>query len=491
MICSAIVCLWLASPGQEPLTTPVPDTSSVGLAKDLKVLESTLKQLHPGLYRYNTPDQLDRAFATLANAWSRDQSLADAYLRLSEFLGKIKCGHTYANFYNQSDRVASELFDKPNKIPFAFTWIDRKMVVTGDGSTDQKFPRGTEVLEINSQPVSEILARLMRVARADGSNDAKRVADLEVTGGSKYEAFDIFYPLYYPIKSPTYSFRIRKPTGMRIETVDAAAVSVAGRMVKLNRRLNGADEPAWELSYPNPKLAKLSMPTWVMYKSKWNWREFLKRTFDELSSRAVPNLVIDLRGNEGGDSVGDQILPYLIRKPLATENFQRFTRYRAVSEDLRPNLSTWDRSFFDWGSAAKPDSNGFYKLSRFDDLKGNVIKPAERPYLGKLYVIVGPENSSATFEFALQVKSLNLGELVGRPTGGNRRGINGGAFFFLTLPNSRIEVDVPLIAQLYPDTRPDAGILPDVHVEPTSRSIADGRDLEMERVIDLVEKSSP
>ena len=49
--------------------------------------------------------------------------------------------------------------------------------------------------------------------------------------------------------------------------------------------------------------------------------------------------------------------------------------------------------------------------------------------------------------------------LVGQPTGGNQRGITGGAFFFLRLPNSKIEVDVPLIGQ-YPATeQPDGGLL--------------------------------
>ena len=37
--------------------------------------------------------------------------------------------------------------------------------------------------------------------------------------------------------------------------------------------------------------------------------------------------------------------------------------------------------------------------------------------------------------------------MVGQVTGGNLRGINGGAFFFLNLPNSRLEIDLPLIGQ--------------------------------------------
>lgn len=99
---------------------------------------------------------------------------------------------------------------------------------------------------------------------------------------------------------------------------------------------------------------------------------------------------------------------------------------------------------------------------------------------------MGPENSSATFEFAYQVQRLKLGTLVGRPTGGNLRGINGGAFFFLTLPNSKIEVDVPLIAQFFPQKRPDRGVQPDVVVAPTLASVVEGRDIELAKVFDLI-----
>ena len=58
------------------------------------------------------------------------------------------------------------------------------------------------------------------------------------------------------------------------------------------------------------------------------------------------------------------------------------------------------------------------------------------------------------------VKDNKLGTLVGQPTGGNQRGINGGAFFFATLPNSKIEVDLPLIAAFPDGPPPDGKALP-------------------------------
>lgn len=464
-----------------------PDTSARGLGRDLEILERTYRALHPGLLRYNSAKDLDRHFAELGRAWSKDQDLPAAYREISLFLAKIKCGHTYANFFNQTEAVSAAILETPNRVPFTFRWIGRKMVVTRDCSVEREFPAGTIVLSLDGVPTPTILKTLMRVARADGSNDAKRIADLEVGAGSRFEAFDVFFPLFHPVRGDAMTFDIRKPGDKTGKRVTARLVAARARMAQSAEAQDPA-APMWDLSYPAPNTALLRMPTWAMYKSKWNWRKFISESFDALVERAIGNLVIDLRGNEGGDSVGDAILARLATQKIASEDYQRYTRYRRVPDELRPHLSTWDKSFFDWGPQAKPDKDGFFRLIRFDDLLGNIVSPSPRPYLGHVYVIVGPENSSATFEFAYQMKRLKLGTLVGRPTGGNLRGINGGAFFFLELPNSKIEVDVPLIAQFYPTVRPDQGVEPDIFVEPTAQDIARGRDAEMQAILARVER---
>src|SRR5262249_16013410 len=151
-------------------------------------------------------------------------------------------------------------------------------------------------------------------------------------------------------------------------------------------------------------------------------------------------------------------------------------------------LDTWDWSFKDWGHAATDDREGFFRMTRFDDdEKGDVITPHGRRFEGRVVVLIGAANSSATFQFAQVVKENRLATLVGQTTGGNQRGINGGAFFFVTLPNSRVEVDLPLVGNFAGDDRPtgheipfrripDAGIDPDVPVTPSIEDIAQGVD---------------
>ena len=177
------------------------------------------------------------------------------------------------------------------------------------------------------------------------------------------------------------------------------------------------------------------------------------------------------------------IISHLIAAPVPRQAVRRLVRYRTVPDDLLPYLDTWDPSFKNWGASAIDAADGFYRLRRdADDDIGGVITPAPPGFTGRLWVLVGATNSSATFEFAQTVRQNHLGTLVGQPTGGNQRGINGGAFFFLRLPRSGIELDVPFIGQFPAGNPPDAGLQPDVLVVSTVRDIALGRDAELEAV---------
>ena len=92
---------------------------------------------------------------------------------------------------------------------------------------------------------------------------------------------------------------------------------------------------------------------------------------------------------------------------------------------------------------------------------------------------MGPENSSATFALAQLVKQTGAATLVGQPTGGNQRGLNGGQLAWVNLPNSGVAVDIPLLASSYRIDTPDASVTPDVLVKRSFDLQAAGRDQEM------------
>jgi hypothetical protein len=265
------------------------------------------------------------------------------------------------------------------------------------------------------------------------------------------------------------------------------------------------DAPLWGVRMLDERTALLKMPNWVAYKTKWDWQGATHGMFDKLVAGGVTGLIIDLRGNEGGSDVGSLILSRLIEAPAGAEgvpspDFARFARYTQVPDGLRGVLDTWDDSFYDRRAqlGARADlaahtgllhaghTGGFWTFK--DDAGPEMLRARAPRFAGRVAVLVDASNSSATFMFARACRALGVARLIGEPTGGNMRGINGGAYFFLRLPGSGVSIDVPQIGY-FPreavqpvagEPWPDAGVEPHEWVGVTVEDVVSGRDAVME-----------
>lgn len=469
-----------------------------GLVEDVRILREAFETMHPGLLRYNTAEEMGRRFDELQASVEKGATLGEFYLMLTRFTAGIRCGHTYPNFYNQEDKVAEVLFNQPARLPFYFRWLDGQMVVARDLTTNHALPAGTEILTIDGVAGGAILQRLMPLVRADGANDAKRVALLEDRGEAKWETFDVLYPLVYPRDEARRGFVLKvKTLASAVRTLQVDGMSQLQRESGRGnaKKSAGEDAAVFTKRMLPGNVMVITMPTWGLYDSKWDWRRWLNAAFDEAVKLEVKGVVLDLRENEGGlEDVGDAIVARLLREPLADSASKELVKFRDAPGDLMPYLKTWDKSFAHLGVGvpvlltALPNlpAGTWLDLNGDDKDKTIGIAPKGPRYQGKVAVLVGAQNSSATFQFAQMVQVHHLARLVGEPTGGNQRGINGGKFLFLRLPRSGVEVDLPLVGYYPAETLPDAGLVPDVVVRETAEGLGSGVDLQMGAAVGAV-----
>lgn len=464
--------------------TVLPAIPEEGLLEDFEILREALLELHPGLYRYNSEAEVEMHFAELRQALSRSLTYAEAYKSISLFLGKIRCGHTYANFFNQDPIIREVIFEQPDKFPFAFRIIGGKMIVTQNASNCKFAEPGTEILTINEIPVKQVLDSLMTIVKGDGSNHAKRLEDLQLHGYNTYEAFDAYFPLLFPPQDFRYSITAAKPkTGQRISCIVAPLTrSDRNKLVRMKgAKLPDSYDDLWAFNFFSSKAAYMKLGTFVIWQMDLDWKQFLADAFAKMNEEKTPNLIIDIRGNEGGlDEVAETLVSYLLREEVKYRTYETRTRYEVIPESLRPYLDGWDESIFDIKKQVKSGKNGFYiARGEKDEVK---LEPSESPYQGKVYLLVDAANSSATFYLAKMMKELGLATLVGETTGGNLRGLNGGNTVFLRLPNSRIEVDIPLMGAFAREEMPDKGVEPDIVVRQTVNDLIEGKDTVWEYV---------
>jgi hypothetical protein len=464
-----------------PAAAAEPAIAPAIVREDIAILVAAYRAMHPGLDRYLGADP----FAALADAATerlvRDgATLGSMFLALARLTAAVRCGHSYPNPSNQRRAVQGAILDGRDRVPFTFRWLDGRMIVLRPLTQNAGVMPGQAIDAIDGLPVAELQRRLLPLGRADGANDAKRLALMEVDGSSRYASFDVYRPL---VSAKRTDGTVVLESGGRRFAVPA--------MTEAERRALMAGQEAdggWSFAV-DEGAGLLTMPNWGLYDSKWDWQAFLDQSFATLIDGRAKGLVIDLRRNEGGLDIGNAVLARLIDAPLPLPVRDPLVRYRKAPAALMPFLDTWDPSFADWGDTAVPfpARPGFFRLERDrGDIDGEAIQPIGPRFAGKVAVLVGPVCSSATFQFAEQVQASGRAILVGEPTGGNRRGINGGSFFFLRLPGSGLEVDLPLVARFPRDAQPDAGIAPDIAIRPSQQDIAAGRDPALEQAMGLV-----
>lgn len=449
-----------------------PMSSNGRIANDLAIVRSAMA-MHPGLYLHRTPAQIDVALARFETDYAHaadTEDLARAYLALSRFLATLRCGHSYANFFNQDDADVKRLFDRSTRVPFFFRWVGNRMVILRDPSA-MRLPRGTEVLALNGLTATQVLATLMPVTRADGANDGKRRSLLSVEGREDLETFDIFQGLLLPPTDGEHRLKVRLPN-RKIEQRTCAPISLAERRAMMTKVDPTSDKPRWTWELRADGIAVLTMPGWAMWNSKWDWRTWLEERLDSLKDAV--GLIVDIRDNEGGDDCGDPILARLVEKPISGWPFDLRLRFNEVPAIIRENSSTWDPSFYDLGKGAQSLGGGYYYPAAEETLAR--IAPSNKRITCPVVVLIGPVNSSATLVFIHAARATGKVTLIGETTGGNRRGVNGGAFLFVKLPFSGIEFDLPLKGYVARLSQPDAGIDPDVRVPVTVASLRDGQD---------------
>ena len=487
----AIAILWgaaLASPSTLAADGLAPSTGALTeaqAAEDARLLQYALRTLHPALTKYRSQAEIDAAFAHFDARARAARTASEMYLAASELAAAIRCGHTWTNVLNQQGAMKHTLLESADKLPLRLDLVAGRWLVLS--SADPAVVPGDEVLSINGVPASEIVAWMRPYLRADGSSEGKRLRQLS-HAREDYSQMDIVWPLLSRPVEGRYALSVRGARGPG-RPVLVQATTLARRDAALAQQGFKPASEDWRFSIDG-KVGTLVLPTFSFYRSSFDWKQFLDEAFARLEAESIPVLVIDLRANEGGDgAIGGELLTHLVRQPYSFEGTQTTSAFERVPDDLRPYVDTWDESFYDLTGQVVPITEGTAAGKfRYTGGKGGkqVIAPVAKPYAGRVFLLVGPENSSAAFQLASLAQSSGAAPLVGPPTGGTRRGLNGGHLLWINLPHSGVGVDIPLLAGTYTADTPDAGVTPDVLVQPSLEAAREGRDLEMEAVRELL-----
>ena len=181
---------------------------------------------------------------------------------------------------------------------------------------------------------------------------------------------------------------------------------------------------------------------------------------------SVPNLIVDVRNNSGGEtSVLKRIYSYLAGAPMTLNGYQRVNA-QGPFHSMKYSL---DRTAQDTLFAEYQPIEGkpgyFYR----DSLDNRIVPDTVVNYPGRIYMLTNEHSCSAATLLPAMLVRNHRGVTVGRETASGYHRMHAYKTTCLTLPNSKIVVAIPLVEVCF-DTQVNErvpsgrGVMPDYEV---------------------------
>jgi C-terminal processing protease CtpA/Prc len=218
-------------------------------------------------------------------------------------------------------------------------------------------------------------------------------------------------------------------------------------------------------------------------------RRFFHKSFSELKRHQIPNLILDIRTNGGGDvSTSTLLTKYISRKPFKVTDtlFSNIKTLYPYTRYFKGRFLNNIELFF----LSRKKSDNKYHLTRYEN---KLFKPKRNNHFdGKVYVLINGPTFSASCVFANAIKSQDGIALLGEETGGGWYGNNGIMMPQITLPITKIRIRMPLfrlVQYKHIEANKGKGIMPDIYVPTSYDALLKGYDKKMELVKELILQS--
>ncbi|TVT42564.1 hypothetical protein FNT36_00225 [Hymenobacter setariae] len=440
------------------------------LQSDFAYLRRALEEVHPGLYWYTPKDSLDRAFTRTAAALTHPMAEPEYWQLLQTLVGRVHCGHTRVR---QSAAYRAWFRRQPHPyLPFTVAVRHNQLFVAENQSTAPELRSGTEILAIDGHPTAEVLPRLRSLISADGYGTGFQDKELE-TG-----FFDSYYWSFYEAK-PTYPLLVRDSTGQQRPLTPLPKPAKPKPLTSMPAPLTAEQHRTRQLDRLRSMRYPEDLPGTAIFRIREfsydeleDYKRFHQQLFADLSKRRIKQLVIDLRGNAGGNQeISVDILKYLMKSEFILNK-------SALTPVLYP--------FFAQPDSLKPDYFNPARVRRLLDGTISFINSdlgPQQPYRGRYFrgqvvVLVDGGTFSAASNFTASLLAQRRITVIGEETGGAEAGCNGGTISDLELPETHLVLQLPhfRILTACPHPQLGRGVRPDIEVVPTPQQLASHTD---------------
>ena len=435
---------------------------------DLQLFKMALEANHPEMYRYTSQKEFSDLFDKTLNSLNSPRSRREFYVTMSPLIVALRCGHT--KWLVPGKDMYYPFFEE-NLFPLDLYFIGNRAFVTGS-FTDEKVPEGGELISLNGENPGQIRERLFsNLSFGDGYSEE----------GKYYQINNFFPGIYSTFYGTSTAYEVEIETDGSVSRYHLKGVMLDD--IRSYPGKNRAEEEPFRFELIDSTTARLDINRFFTYPVEANYHKFLKNAFRKIESSEVTDLIIDLRGNEGGnENWGIDLYRYLAEKPF--RYYDKITVKKKEKSDIKFSMPLKYRA----ASIFNRDREGVTEFTVSKGLKTN--KPLKNSFPGKTWLLLDGQSFSVATEFASKAKSDKRCSVVGTETSGGYSLNSSGFFTIVNLPNSGIDLGIPLLGfhtAVENENNPaDRGVLPDYPVPPGQKLLARGKDHMLEYVLNLI-----
>jgi hypothetical protein len=452
------------------------------LKDDYTVFREILEESHPSLYWYTPKDSMDLYFQHGYDK-IRD-SMQEFQFRnvLSYVVSKIRCGHTSVRASKEatsySERIRS--FALPLNIK---AWPDTTVVSYNLNRKDSVLRRGTQIKSIEHRDVNMIIDSFFSHLSSDGYNTTHKYQVIS-NGGTFRNMYATIYGLRSKMRVEYYdSLGNIKSAVMDVYNPSADTPTVRVTPPKISRKERKKRILAATRNLRFDTASGMAVMEINSFATNRQLRKFFRQSFREISKQPFGNLVVDLRGNGGGNVVLSNLLTrYLAKQPFKiADSIYSIKRSSKHFRHIDNSFQTWVFHLFMTRKGAEGRNHFRYYENRY-------FKPRSKHHFdGDIYVLTGGNTFSAASLVAKALKGQENVLIVGEETGGGAYGNTAWIIPDVTLPHSKLRFRLPLFRLVMDkEAQPGFGVLPDVYSLPTTEAIKKNNDFKLEMVRDLI-----
>lgn len=471
----ALFCLTLQAAAQRRSSALTRKYPPRALQEDALLFSNVCLAMHPAVGIYEPRSYYEKLFAEFVASLTDSLTEKQFRLRLKLVADELHCGHTEVLYSAAYYREVTRL--KQNYSPYIFVPVGQKvyMFANLNSSRDTLIKKGEVVTRINGVPVDSMLRYAKRFVSSDGYNSTAREHYIQLAFNSYYtglfgrpDTFNIEYTDGKSVKSARYAASRQKSVPSVQIGPKPDSLLHSYRRAGIAYRFLDAEK--------NTMLLRISKFATVGEKRAY------RRVFAKMRKSRAQNLVIDIRNNGGGSLLNTyRLLSYIIDAPV-TQTLRTRVRHYPYKRYTRGDV--WFRfTRFVYGLAGTKKSQHDTELFIYR------IKPAKRNHFGgKIFVLINGGSFSASSLLAAYLKDTGRATFIGEETGGTMEGCNAGVTPYYKLPNTKLRVRIPAFRIVH-DVSPritGQGVMPDYHVQYTFADIVARRDLELQKVKELL-----